>query len=271
MPTAAGGAILLAVRLELVGLIPAGGRATRLGERQGSKEVLPLHLSGGRAAARLVCQDLLEVFAAGGVERAYVLLRDGKWDVPATLGDGAAFGPRLAYLVGPPTAGVPFTLDRAYPFVAGCEVAIGFPDILLAPRDLLLRLRAHHHAAGTDGSLALLPCDRPQASDLVCLDRHGLVERIEIKPRATDLNLTWALAIASPRLVDFLHGWVAAAPERHPSGREWFASDVLLAATAHGLAIGGLEIPEGRALDIGTPESLARAEREGWPGAQSSE
>ena len=63
------------------------------------------------------------------------------------------------------------------------------------------------------------------------------------------------------------HEW--AAEERHrPTalGREPFVSDVVSAAVARGLSVTGLELPDGRSLDIGTPESLARAEVEGWTG-----
>ena len=43
-----------------------------------------------------------------------------------------------------------------------------------------------------------------------------------------------------------------------PHGREPFPSDVLLAAIDHGLAVTGIAVPEARALDIGTPETLSR-------------
>jgi len=252
------------LRSGLVGLIPAAGRATRLGERPQSKEVLPL----GTAASgvpRLVCHDLLATYREAGVERAFVVLREGKWDVPAALGDGRAFGLDLAYLVVPPTAGVPFTLDRAHPFVRGQEVALGFPDILLAPHDLLARLRAHHHAGSAEVSLALVPCDRPAASDLVEIDASGRVVRFEIKPRTPTLTLTWVLAILSPRFTDFLHEWVAAESHRAIArGREAYVGDVFADAIAHGLPISGLVLPDGRSLDIGTPDSLARAAAGNW-------
>lgn len=252
------------IRPGLVGLVPAAGRAMRLGELPQSKEVLPLGPAAG-GAARLVCHDLLDSYREAGVERAYVVLREGKWDVPAALGDGRALGVDLAYLVVPPTAGVPFTLDRAYPFVRGQEVALGFPDILLTPRDLLARLRAHHHAAGSEVSLALVPCDRPEASDLVEVDGTGRVMRFEIKPRVPTLALTWVLALWTPRFTDFLHEWVAAEASRStPRGREAYVGDVLADAVARGLAVSGLELPDGRSLDVGTPESLARAAAVGW-------
>ncbi|HSM50614.1 MAG TPA: sugar phosphate nucleotidyltransferase [Thermoanaerobaculia bacterium] len=252
------------IRPGLVGLVPAAGRAMRLGELPQSKEVLPLGPAAG-GAARLVCHDLLDSYREAGVERAYVVLREGKWDVPAALGDGRALGVDLAYLVVPPTAGVPFTLDRAYPFVRGQEVALGFPDILLTPRDLLARLRAHHHAAGSEVSLALVPCDRPEASDLVEVDGTGRVMRFEIKPRVPTLALTWVLALWTPRFTDFLHEWVAAEAHRATArGREAHVGNVFADAVARGLAVSGLELPDGRSLDIGTPESLARAAAEGW-------
>ncbi len=253
-------------RRELVGLVPAAGRASRLGELlPASKEVLPVPSEDG-GPARPACHDLLSAFALAGVDRAFVLLRDGKWDVPGTLGDGAAFGLHLAYVVLQPTPGVPFTLAAAAPFVQGADVALGFPDILLQPRDLLLRLRAHHDAGEADCSLALVPCDRPWASDVVGLDEAGRVTRIEIKSRAAGPAWTWVLAIWSPRFTDFLLRFVAEHRD-HPEaadGRELHVGDVLAAAIDHGLRVSALAADEGRSLDLGTPESLRRATEGEW-------
>ena len=257
------------MRREVVGLVPAAGRARRLGTLPSSKEVLPigglgaerLHGAGpgARTGHRLACHDLLETFRNGGVERAYVILREGKWDIPAALGDGRALGLDLAYLVLEPTTGIPFTLDRAWPFVREVDVAVGFPDILLEPHDLLLRLRAHHDHAGDDCSLLVVPCDRPTTSDLVEIDEHGRVVAIEIKPYVARPGWMWVLALWTPRFGEFLHEWVQRPESLSPQGREPYPSDVLLAAMQHGLAISALPVPDARALDIGTPETLARA------------
>lgn len=247
---------------EIWGLIPAAGAATRLGRRRGpSKEILPVPAGAGPAGAtRPACQDLLDNFRLAGVHRALVLLRKSKWDVARRLGDGSEFGVELAYRVIAPTRGVPFTLAAGAPFVADRLVALGFPDILVQPRDLLARLVAHRERAGADVALALAPCDRPHASDLVATDARGRVRRFEIKPAETSLKWTWAFAVWTPRFTRFLERWTAEfQPRSARLGREPFVSDVFAAALADGIEIETLAAPEARLLDIGTPESLARA------------
>lgn len=258
---------------EIWGIFPAAGRASRLGRRKGpSKEILAV--SGGVDAsagagsassdlvppARLACQDLLENFRLAGVHRALVLLRQGKWDIPKRLGTGAEFGVELAYRVLPETRGVPFTLAQAAPFLGDRLAALGFPDLLVQPRDLLARLVRHREQNDSDIALALVPCDRPASSDLVDVTARGKVRRIEIKPATTTLKWTWAFAVWTPRFTRFLVRWTESFNARSARlAREPHAADVFLGAMAEGFEIDALPVAAGKVLDIGTPETLEMA------------
>lgn len=258
---------------EIWGLIPAAGKATRLRRdaqghlRKGpSKEIVPLPPASGALAGappRLACQDLLDNFRLAGVVRALVLLRQSKWDIPKRLGDGSEFGVDLAYRVIPPSEaprGVPFTLAAAAPFLGDRMVALGFPDLLVQPRDLLARLVRHREQNQSDLALALVPCERPQSSDLVELSTRGRVRRFEIKPEATALKWTWAFALWTPRFTRFLLKWTAGFNARSLRlGREPHAADVFIGALSEGFEIDALPEPSGRVLDIGTPETLRAA------------
>lgn len=245
---------------EIWGVVPAAGSASRLGRRKGpSKEILPVAAPEG--GTRLACQDLFDNFRLAGVTRAVVLLRNGKWDVARKLGLGTELGVELAYRVLPPTRGVPFTLAAAAPFLGEQTVALGFPDILVQPRDLLARLVRHRERTQADVALALTPTDRVSASDLVEVDARGRVKRIEIKPEASPLRWTWAFALWTPRFTKFLVRWCESfEPRRARLGREPFVADVLTAAMAEGFEIETLAVPEAQVLDVGTPETLARAQ-----------
>lgn len=247
---------------EILGLFPAAGRASRLGRRRGpSKEILPVAATHGGGGDRLACQDLLENYRLAGATRVLVLLRSGKWDVARRLGDGAEFGVEIAYRVLAPTRGVPFTLARAEPFLGDRLAALGFPDVLVQPRDLLARLVRHRERTQAEVALALAPCDRPHASDLVEVDARGRVKRIEMKPESTTLKWTWAFALWTPRFTRFLGRWCETfRPRSARLGREPYVSDVLLAALAEGIEIETLALPEARLLDIGTPETLGQAQ-----------
>lgn len=246
---------------EIWGLFPAAGRATRLGRRRGpSKEILAVAADAEDVPARIACQDLLDNFRMAGVNRVLVLLRSGKWDVARRLGDGSEFGVEIAYRVLAPTRGVPFTLAAAAPFLGDRLAALGFPDILVQPRDLLARLVRHREATQAEVALALAPCERPQSSDLVDVDGRGWVRRFEIKPEATTLKWTWAFALWTPRFTKFLGRWCEAFNARSARlAREPQMADALAAALADKIEIAALLEPRARLLDIGTPETLARA------------
>lgn len=242
--------------------MPAAGRALRLGTDRvgravGSKEVLPVGRDGRPAAA-----VLLEGFRRAGVARAYVVLRAGKWDVAEALGDGGAFGVPLAHLVVGETGSVAETLDRAHPFVRGRRVALGFPDILFEPPEAFARVAEHQLRSGADAVLGLVPTDRPEKADLVDADASGRVRQLLIKPRRSTLASTWIAAVWSPAMVELVHREVAAG-RRGPGGRELYPGDLLQTAIEEGLRVEAVRFPEGRHLDIGTPEDLERAAR--WP------
>lgn len=252
---------------DLVGLVPAAGRARRLaGVAGASKEVLPV----GRRR-RPAASFLLERFARAGIARAYVVLRAGKWDVPETLTHAvdSPAAPDLAYLVVEDSRSVAETLDRARPFVRGLRVAVGFPDVLFRPPDAFARVRARQEAAGADAVLGLVPTDRPEKADVVDVTPEGRVVRLRIKPDPGEElpapPWTWIAAVWGPAFTELLHRQVVAVrddPDRGP-GRELYPGDVLARALDEGLRIEAVTFPAGRHLDVGTPEDLERAQEWG--------
>lgn len=247
----------------VVGLVPAAGRADRLGDLPCSKEIFPVGFrdAGGVRRPRPVCEHLLEALRQAGVRRAFVLLRKGKWDVPALLGrgldPGAGDGLHLAYLALDPTASVPETLDCAYPFVSDCRVALGFPDILFEPRDAYRHLVARQAATEAPVVLGLFPAERPEKTDMVELDDSGRVRRLVIKQAGAALRYTWSIALWTPEFSRYLHDHLA----RRDAGtaRELYVGDVIQAAIDDGLEVEAVAFPEGSCLDVGTPEDLERA------------
>lgn len=245
----------------ILGLMPAAGRATRLGRLPCSKEILPVAFDA-EAGPVPTCLPLLRGWADAGVERALVLLRRGKWDVAEYLGDGREHGaPHLAYLEVGETASVPETLDRARPWTDGHDVALGFPDLLLDPRDAWTRLVDFHRRNGADASLGCFPCDRPDKADMVELDEDGRLRRIVIKDPACDFEWTWSVAIWRPVVTELLHRVVREATAEDPDGKgpELWVGDVLRRAVEEGLDVRGLRFPDGSFRDVGTPEDLAAA------------
>jgi glucose-1-phosphate thymidylyltransferase len=247
---------------KILGLIPAAGRATRLGPLPCSKEIYPIGFRSGADGQgprpKAVGHYLLEKMQHAGIEQAYIVLRAGKWDIPACFQDGAAVGMRLGYLVMDNTDGVPYTLDHAYPFVQDALVALGFPDILFSADDAFVHLLQHQARTGSDVVLGLFLGDQPHKTDMVEVDERGAVRRILIKPGKTDLRYTWGIAVWSPAFTQFMHEFLASRPAVSDAP-ELHAGDVIQAAIQAGLHVQGVHVSAEPYLDIGTPEDLALA------------
>jgi glucose-1-phosphate thymidylyltransferase len=247
----------------IVGLLPAGGFATRLGELPCSKEILPISIPPDAAGGRpkVVSHYLLEKMRAAGIDQAYFILREGKWDIAAHFKDGALVQMHVGYLIVTVPHGSPYTLDAAYPFVRDALVALGFPDILFSADDAYTRLITHQTASGADVVLGLFPTDQPQSTDAVAFDEHGRVTQIQPKPRQTALKHTWGIALWTPVFTGFMHEFLARRPLSPADSKELFVGDVIQAGIDNGLRVEGIHISDKPFLDIGTPENLARARR----------
>jgi len=250
---------------DVIALVPCAGHATRLKGLPCSKEIFPLGFAAdavdGSPQSRAVCLHLLSCLREAGVRRAYVLLRQGKWDIPAYLGDGTAVGLDLAYRVLEPTAGVADTLDRAYPFVQDSLVALGFPDTLFQPEDAYVHLLARQRESGADIVLGLFPTDRPEKVDMVVLDDAGRVTDIVIKEPNCDLSYCWCIAVWTPAFTRYLHAFLKRPEARGAAaaGEEIYPGHVIRAAMREGMGVEAVAFPTGEFLDVGSPGDLMRA------------
>jgi glucose-1-phosphate thymidylyltransferase len=247
----------------MVGLVPAAGRAERLGPLPCSKEILPVSVrAAGEPRLESAAARLLRQFAAAGVRRGFVVLDDDKWDVARYLGDGTALGVDLAYLTIRRSPSTPATVDRAFEHVREATVVFGFPDILLRPEDTFDRLLDRLGQTGADAVLGLFPADQPQRVDMVDVDQSGRVRRILVKPDRTELELAWLTAVWTPAFTAYLHALLArpAADGR----RELYVGDVVRAGIDEGLHVDSVAFEDGAYLDVGTPDDLLRALKGSW-------
>jgi glucose-1-phosphate thymidylyltransferase len=248
---------------EVFGLVPAAGQATRIEPLPCSKELFPIgsRLVGGERQGRpkVACHYLLEKMQAAGIAKTYIVLTAGKWDIPAYLGDGGMLQMHLAYLMVERSAGVPYTLDQAYPFVRKAIVAFGFPDILFQGDDAFRQLLSHQASSGANILLGLFPTDQPETVDMVDVGENRRVRAIVIQPRQTRLKYSWDIAVWTPAFTQFLHAYLA---DHRPSAStqpELSVGHVIQAAIGAGLRVEGVPVADEPYFDIGTPGGLARA------------
>lgn len=256
---------------EVIGLVPAGGTASRLAPLPCSKELYPVGFrridENGGVRSKVVCHYLLESMRSAGISKAFIILREGKWDIPAYLRDGKIAGMNLAYLIMDRPFGVPFTLDQAFPFVQDALVVLGFPDIVFQPEDAITHLLNQQAGCKSDVVLGLFPAPHPRKMDMVDFHPDGRVYDIQIKPERTLLTYTWIIAVWGPRFTRFMHEYVMAREggESEPGAdgigtrKELHVSEVIMAALENGFQVDSVLFRSGSCLDIGTPDDLLKA------------
>jgi glucose-1-phosphate thymidylyltransferase len=225
----------------------------------------------GALHAKVASHDLFEKFRRAGISIAYVILRKGKWDIPAYFGDGEVVGLKVAYVVIQDSLGPPDTLDRAFPFVRSDVVAFGFPDIQFGPDDVFRRLLDYLRTAQSDLVLGLYPAADVRLMDMVDFTDEGRIRSIVLKPASSDLRYAWLCAVWTPTFTQFMHAFVgserARAKVHGPAYHDIDAQGdfpvgaVIKAAVEAGLRVHGLTFPNDSYLDVGTPNSLIEAVR----------
>lgn len=254
-------------RESLVGLLPTAGSARRISPLPCSKEILPVGYASKEGATqgtvKAPIQYLLEQMQTAGGRNAFIITNPKKIDLAAFLTDGADVGIDLAYLVTRESWGVPFTLDRAFAYVKEAIVLFGFPDILIDQLDAFETLLERLHEKEEELVLGAFPANSPSHEDLVALDDRGRVRRLEIKAAKSTLTLAWMLAVWRPRFSGFIREWTDRWRQQFSGDRaqmaEPYLGDVINAAIGAGIRVGAVTFDQGDYLDIGTPDSLARA------------
>lgn len=255
----------------VVGLIPAAGVGSRLGALPCSKELLPVGFQAwpdGGMRPKAASEYLLEQMVRAGCNPVFFILRHGKWDIPAYFGSGAGSGADIGYLLMNEPYGPPFTLSQAVPFVRGAIVAVGFPDMLLHPPDLLAGVvAALRNLPQADVVLGTLPAQDRSGTDLVRPGKGDRIAALIPKEQAPDWrgdDCTWAVAAWRPRFTEFLLQELerlrAAALGRVDGATlEWPVGTVIGAALSAGLDVRRKHFDDAVYLDIGQPERLAQA------------
>ncbi|MEL6130207.1 MAG: sugar phosphate nucleotidyltransferase [Cyanobacteria bacterium J06627_3] len=259
---------------KIIGLLPAAGQGSRISPLPMSKELFPIgfqDLAEKGLRPKVACQYLLEAMGQAGVQESFLILRPGKWDIPAYLGDGSQLNMRLAYVTVHVPFGVPFSLNQTYPFVKDAIIAMGFPDILFSPANAYAQLLNRLQTTEADLVLGLFPTDQPEKVGLVDFDQKGVVSGIYEKSQLTHLRYMWAIAVWRPSFTEFLHQFVEArlreligdrSPvlmKEMPAYGETPIGDVIVGAIANNLRVEAIPFETGQYLDIGTPENLINA------------
>lgn len=247
-----------------IGIIPAAGKANRLGKLPFSKELYPVgfDLSDTKKNPKTVSQYLLEGLSSAGVTEFHFVLRTGKWDIPAYYGSGSQYGYKICYHIADYEYGVPFTVNQAYHFIKDKNVVLGFPDILLRPNNVYKKLlKKLFQEKETSIVLGLFPTQRTDKYDMVLFDKNKKITDIIIKQSKQDnLKYAWVIAAWKPDFSEYIKSFVddklKTVSEKKLISNEYHMGDVICEAIESGMHVQGIIFNKGEFLDVGTPEDL---------------
>jgi glucose-1-phosphate thymidylyltransferase len=249
----------------VVGIIPAAGKGTRLAPFPCAKELFPIgfqdFLVKGQIEKRpkVVSQYIIEQMAEAGVGRLMIIVGPGKQDVVEYYGDGSRFGLQIGYLYQERLDGMPSAINLARPWIGDATVLFGMPDTIIRPSAALKALLADHEASGADLSLGLFPTDRPEKFGMVEISENGRVLSTIDKPKQTSLKYMWGACCWSGTFTELLDSFLSS---HDSSGRETVLGDVFNEALSRKLNVRGVTLDDGRYIDIGTSDELNTALRE---------
>ena len=217
--------------MRVVGVVPAAGRATRLGLAAGSKEALVVD-------GKPVLEHLLDRLELVRDSDLRVVTRPEKEDVARLAQRRGA-----TVILGTP-AHIGESLHLGLAGLAAGDIALlGFPDTLWEPLDGFVRLLAALEDRFA-GVLGLFTTSEPERSDVVEVDASGVVTAVHVKPARPPSNLIWGCCAVRVG---------ALAGVRHHA-----QPGTLFKTLAPEGKLAGMRLSD-RWLDIGTPEALKLA------------
>lgn len=248
----------------VIGLIPAAGKGTRIAPLPCSKELFPIGFhqtdinDGAKLFPKVISHYLIDQMQTAGVEDIIMVVSSGKMDILEYFGSGDALNARIMYLFDDNPRGMPQSMNLAWPWLQDRTVLFGMPDTIFSPSDVYDQMLSRLEETQADVMLGIFHTDRPQKLCVVRLDEDGKVVYMKDKPAATDLTTAWGCGCWSPKFSAFMHQFLQKNPVS-ADGKETVLADIFLAAMKEGLAVYGSYFEDGEYIDIGTPQHLAIA------------
>lgn len=249
-------------RQNIVGIIPAAGKGSRLAPFPCPKELFPVgyqdYAVNGTMQKRpkVVSQYLIENIIAAGAEIIYIIVGEGKSDIMKYYGNGSRFGINICYLYQEELSGMPGALALAAPWVKDATVVFGMPDTIIEPADAFNTLVQNHNSNAADLTLGLFLTQTPSKFGMVDMDEQGNIKYTVDKPVATKLTNMWGCACWSP---DFTALMLEFLKNNKYVGKEIVLGDVFNFALESHMKVKGILFNEGQYIDIGTTDELDSA------------
>lgn len=247
---------------EVIGIIPAAGQGTRVAYLPCSKEVFPIGFRTVKSGhhvnwvPKAVGLYTMEQMIKTGAKRIFIVIGEGKWDIPKYFGDGSRFGVSIAYLLQEHLSGMPGALNLARPWLKNEVILFGMPDTIIEPSDAFAQALKVHEFTKADVTLGAFPTSTPERFGMVKFAADGRLIYTEDKPLQTNLEYMWGFACWERTFVNFMsdHLRKIGKPQQ-----EIVIGDIFQAGLDAGLRLQVVPFAQGRYIDIGVPNGLMSA------------
>jgi len=250
---------------QIVAIVPAAGRGTRLFPFPCPKELFPvgyqdIEINGVvEKRPKVVSQYLIENMITAGANRIMIILGEGKSDIMSYYGDGKRFGTNISYLYQEELRGMPSAIDLARGWINGDIVLFGMPDTIIEPKRAFDKMLDFHKTENSVLTLGLFPTDNPSKFGMVEIDDEKNVTYTIDKPQNSSLKYMWGCACWSEAFTYLIDSFLSL---NRYQGQEIVLGDVFNYALEKNLNVKGLIFEEGRYIDIGTTNELDHALRQ---------
>jgi len=243
----------------IVGLIPAAGKGSRLAPFPCPKELFPVgyqdYMVNGSMQRRpkVISQYLIEHIIEAGAKKVLIIVSEGKGDIMKYYGDGSGFAADIAYLYQEELNGMPNALNLAHNWIGDSTVMFGMPDTIIEPDTVFQSMLAAHEQDAADVTLGLFPTSYPSKFGMVEMDDKNNVLYTIDKPKESKLQYMWGCAIWSPDFTKLLAEFVSS---RNGNTKENVLGDVFNLAIERKMKVKGFAAADGKYIDIGTSDEL---------------
>lgn len=241
--------------MEKIGLVPAAGYARRLGAIGKSKEMLRIN---GDYGDEPVCNGLFRQFEAAGIKNIVLVTRPEKTDLIHHIEKELDLDIRIIIVLVDKTNSTLESICAAYAHIAGKEVVLGFPDMLIAPADAMQQLSQSMDNSTANIVLGAFPASDSAKCDMVAFDDDQKLKDIKIKDKYCTYEFTWIMASWDPVFSEFLYSSYRATMQES-IGREIYIGDLIQLSLKQGQQVDICSVSAGKFIDIGTCEDLDRA------------
>lgn len=262
---------------QVVGVIPAAGRGTRVSPLPVSKELFPVSIDEAVKSAsdssgsyvRVTSSYLVDQLLAAGADKIYWVIGRGKWDIPDYYTKIDAGDNRFGWIVVNETNSVSETIDKAYTFLENQIVLTGFPDIVISPGNAFSILLNKLNKSDADVMLGLFNASDTSSVDMVVLENDiekeiKEIQSIRVKPDSTQLKYTWLIAAWNPKFTGYLHDTIDGKKHTNAPGRENVTNSelhlgyIINEAVKEGFKVYGHFFKDGSYIDYGNRAGIKR-------------